>query len=153
MSQQVEVTKTVMEADVKSLVSGLNSANKVAQNLDGTLVDILTHLTAVEKGMGKVGNDQRQYYNNITNYDLNTAKKTVKSSTGLMASDTGREKLFKEYQQAVIDETKEITADVSERKKLRKQRADTETQRAANEAARIAKKEDQSTIEYARTRQ
>jgi len=153
MSQQVEVTKTVMEADVKSLVDGLNAANKVAQNLDGTLVDILTHLTAVEKGMGKVGNDQRQYHNNITNYDLNTAKKTVKSSTGFMASDTGREKLFREYQQAVIDETKEITADISERKRLRKQRADTETQRAANEAARIAKKEDQSTAEFIRTRQ
>ena len=154
MSEQVEVTKTVMEADVKSLVKGLNSANSVAQNLDKTLVDILTHLTAVENGMGKVGNIQRQYNNSsVTNYDLNTANKVVKSSKGFMSSNTGREQLFRDYQQAVVDETKEITADVAERKKFRRQRADAETQRAANEAARISKKEDQSTAEFARARQ
>ena len=141
-----------IEGNTQKLVSQTNKATNALNNLDTTLVSILNHLSAVEQGMSKVNNVtnniKKQTNYNDTTYDFGTQQKVVKGKSGFMSSNTGREKLFKDYQQAIIDETKEITADVAERKKLRKQRADTESQRARNEAARIAKKEDQSTKAY-----
>ena len=141
-----------IEGNTQKLVNQTNKATNALKTLDTTLVSILNHLTAVEQGMANVNNVtnniKKQTTYDSTTYDFGTQRKVIKGKNGFMASDSGREKLYREYQQAIIDETKEMTADVAERKKLRKQRADTETQRAKNEAARIAKKEDKSTRAY-----
>ena len=146
-----------IEGNTKQLVDQINKADKAMQNFDKTLTDILSHLTAVENGLknvnsitnnaSKITNTVQTRYNRET-YDFGKQSKITKSSAGFMSSNTGREKVYKEYQQAVIDETKEITADVAERKRLRKQRADAETTTANAAKLRASKLEDQTSARY-----
>ena len=147
-----------IEGNTKQLVDQINKADKAMQNFDKTLTDILSHLTAVENGLKsvntvtnnaakKISNNVQTRYNRET-YDFGKQSKIVKSSAGFMSSDTGREKAFRDYQQAVIAETKEITADIAERKRLRKQRADAETTTANAAKLRASKLEDQTSARY-----
>lgn len=146
-----------IEGNTKQLVDQINKADKAMQNFDKTLTDILSHLTAVENGLksvntvtnnaAKISNNVQARYNRET-YDFGKQAKISKSSAGFMSSNTGREKTFREYQQAVINETKEITADIAERKRLRKQRADAETTTANAAKTRASKLEDQTSARY-----
>ena len=149
--------------DIKTNVQdSLNQIDKLNKGLEGVnkqLVDIIKHFDALNnKSLGKINKQINNTVQNrnianqniAANYDFGTARKAVKGSTGaVMISDTGREQAFVDYQQAVIEETKEIKKDIAERRKLRQQKANTEQQKVENEKERNAKREDQSTREYA----
>ena len=153
-----EVIEQKMTMDGKQVVSTLDNIKQHAESVNTTLSELLNHLNSIEKGLKNVKSitnnvDKIGHQKNV--YEIGNAKNVVTGPNGAISSETGRGKLFKEYEQSLIDLTnaqkqllEETKKDVEERKNTRKQRADAESQRAANEAARIAKKEDQSTAAY-----
>ena len=157
MGLRTDAAVVNIEGNTKQLVDQINKADKAMKGFDATLTDILSHLTAVENGLknvnsiannaNKITNSIQTRYNRET-YDFGKQSKIVKSSSGFMSSDTGREKAFREYQKAVIKETQEITADVAERKRLRQQRANAETTTADAAKLRALKLEDQTSARY-----
>lgn len=152
-----DVSVTEFKGNATNLVNAVKQIDTASKNLDSTLTSVLTHLKDIEKGLKNVNsitNNAKSVTNtintksNTNTFDVGTQAKIVKGSTGFMGSDTGREKAFKDYQQAVIEETREITADIAERKRRRKQRADAETTSANAAKLRATKLEDQTTDRY-----
>jgi len=155
MEKDVNITE--FKGDAKNLVNAIDEIKEHSDGLDKTLQAVLTHLNDIEKGLKNVKtntNNAKLITNNVnaknnTNlFDFGTQQHVVKSSTGFMVSGSGRGKAFQQYQQAVIKETEEITKDVAERRKLRKQRADAETKTAGASLLRANKLEDQTSARY-----
>lgn len=156
MAKDVSITE--FKGDAKNLVSAIDQIKTHTDDLDKSLKAVLTHLNDIEKGLKNVNsitNNAKSITNNIsaqnnTNaFNVGTQRKIVKGHNGsFMGSDTGLEKAFKDYQQAVIDETKEITKDIAERRRRRKQRADAETTSAEASKLRASKLEDQTSARY-----
>ena len=154
---QTDVSVTEFKGNATNLVKAVKQIDTATKNLDASLVSVLAHLDAIEKGLKNVNsitNNAKSITNTITaknntnTFDFGTQKKIVKGSAGFMGSDTGQEKAFKDYQQAVITETQEITKDIAERRRRRKQRADAETTAANASALRASKMEDQTSARY-----
>ncbi len=151
MAQQV--IETELRANTKDAVQGIKNVTSEVNKLGQSLSDMKDQLDAILTQFQNVGKQAKIAANNA--YSLTGSGHTVVSSQGLVQSPTGRDKFYKEYSAAAIEEinarkelTNEVKADVAERKRLRKQRADTETARTQNEAARIAKIEDRNSKEY-----
>ena len=91
--------------DIKTNVQdSLNQIDKLNKGLEGVntqLVDILKHFDELnKKSLGGINTN----INTKNNYNLGTAAKFIKNSSGsVMASSTGRDELFKDYEQAIID--------------------------------------------------
>lgn len=154
---QTDVSVTEFKGNATNLVNAVKQIDTATKNLDASLVSVLEHLKDIEKGLSNVKsvtNNAKSITNTITaksntnTFDFGTQKKFVKGPSGFMGSDTGREKAFKDYQQAVIQETKEITKDIAERRRLRGQRANAETTSASAKMLRARKLEDQNTAAY-----
>lgn len=136
--------------DIKTNVQdSLNQIDKLNKGLEGVntqLVDILKHFDELnKKSLGGINTN----INTKNNYNLGTAAKFIKNSSGsVMASSTGRDELFKDYEQAIIDETRELALDTAERKRLRQQRANAESQRATNDYIRASRLEDRNSVSF-----
>ena len=156
MAKDVNVTE--FKGDAKNLVNAIDEIKGHSDDLDKSLQLVLTHLNAIEKGFKNVHsitNKAQTVTNDInTKYNTNTfnvgkQRKVIKGSNGsFMGSDTGHEKAFRDYQQAVINETKEITKDIAERRRRRKQIADAQTETANAASLRASKLEDQTSARY-----
>lgn len=145
-----EVSVTEFKGNATDLIKKIDSIKKHSKDLDDTLTTVLSHLQAIENGfknVNKITNNISTKYNQTT-FSLGQQKHIAKGSTGFISSDTGKDKLYREYEQALIDETKEITADIAERKKLRQQRANAETTKVNAEKERVSKIENQNSFAY-----
>lgn len=131
-----------ISANVNDALGKIDQLGKGLSNVNTQLVDILKHFDDLNnKSLSKI---KKQ----VNKYDLSSAPHVAVGKSGTMASSTGREKLFREYEQSMIDQTKaqteltkEIKRDTAQRRKLRQQNADTEKQR-------VAKMEDKTSPTY-----
>ena len=155
MAKDVSITE--FKGDAKNLVSAIDQIKTHSDDLDKSLQVVLTHLQDIEKGLKNVKsitNNANSISNNINAknnsniFDFGTQKHIVKGSAGFMGSDSNKSKAFKDYEQAVIQETQEITKDIAERKRLRQQRANAETTAANAASLRATKMEDQTSVRY-----
>ena len=134
-----------ISANVKDALNGINKLSSGLDSVNTQLVDILKHFDDLNKKT--LGNVTKNI--NSANYDFGSASHIVKNSKGsVITSPSGRNKAYKDYEQAIIEETKAVTDDTKERTRLRQQRADTEKRKTENEAARIAKMEDKTSALY-----
>jgi len=155
---EVSVVEQELRVKAEQAIKEMNKLTASAQGYAAQLANISNYLDQINKK--SLSNINKQinnvtHSNNIanqnigTNYDFGNHRKAAKSSTGaVMVSDTGREKVFRDYEQAIIDETIAIRKDIERRTKLRKQRADAELVRNQNTSAAIAKREDKSSQAY-----
>lgn len=144
---------------VESSVGNLtNSFKNVSVQVD-TVIQKIESLTSVAAKSKKAINNTRNDFQNSTFSNINDFSNSpyvASSATGAsMASRTGRDKAFKDFQQAQIEETKahteltnEIKEDTKERKRLRAKRANSESITANAALTRANKLEDQSTVAY-----
>ena len=133
----VDISVNINDAlkSIKSLEVGLEGVNN-------QLVDILKHFDDLNnKSFTKV---KKQ----VNKYDLSSAPHVAIGTSGTMTSQSGRGKLFRDYEQSMIDQThaqteltNEIKKDTAERRRRRKQNANTE-------ALRVSKLEDKTSQTY-----
>ena len=87
-----------IEGNTKQLVDQINKADKAMQNFDSTLTDILSHLTAVEKGLSNVSHVTNQKGN-----FFNAPTDSFIGARGTAANYTNtRTKAYKEAQEKYI---------------------------------------------------
>ena len=140
--QPTEVAESELRLKADQAIKEMNSLTTAAKGFATQLEDVLKHLDAINnKSFSKV---KKQ----INKYDLGSASNIAIGTAGTMASQSGRGKVFREYEQAMVDQTnaqteltKEIKRDTAQRRKLRKQNADTEKQR-------VSKMEDKASPTY-----
>ena len=155
-----EVVESELRLKADSVISEMNKVTVATSAFSKQLQDVLNYLDLInKKSLSNINkqinkNSQTVKYNIEDQYvdsyyDMGSKKRIAKSSSGaLMTSDTGREKIFREYEEAIVAETEAIKKDVDERRRRRKQRADAETQSAKNGAVRAAKMEDKTSQTY-----
>ena len=156
---EVSVVEQELRVKAEQAIKEMNKLTASAQGYAAQLANISNYLDQINKK--SLSNINKQinnvtHSNNIanqnigTNYDFGNHRKAAKSSTGaVMVSDTGREKVFRDYEQAIIDETIAIRKDIEKRTKTRERRLRAEEARNQNTAAAIAKREDKSSQAYA----
>lgn len=156
---EVSVVEQELRVKAEQAIKEMNKLTASAQGYAAQLANISNYLDQINKK--SLSNINKQinnvtHSNNIanqnigTNYDFGNHRKAAKSSSGaVMVSDTGREKVFRDYEQAIIDETIAIRKDIEKRTKLRERRVKSEETRNQNTAAAIAKREDKSSQAYA----
>lgn len=134
MNEDIEST---MSFDGSEVAKGMKSIEDSVNNVTKAVDSLIQHFDKLDKKISETNK-----------LDLGSAKYVTHGSAGTMTSDTGRGHIYKEYQQAIINETNAITEDIEQRKKFRQQRADTEKKRTENEAKRISKIENQNSAAY-----
>ncbi len=142
-----DVVESELRLRAGEAIQEMNKLTKSANDFSTQLQDILTHLDNINKK--SLANINKQ----INNIDLNSMDHVVSGKQGTIANNGGITKAQRQYEQALIDEANEITKDVAQRRKLRKQRADAETTKAKAEQQRVSKMEDRSSQQWMDTQE
>lgn len=149
--QKMDAINTLFTTSVKN-------ATNLGQVVDAISTKIDNLSKAASKANRTINNTRNDYQNStFTNQNnFSSAAYAATSATGAsMVSPTGRNKAFKDFQKAQIDETNarieltnEIKEDTKERKRLREYRANTERISASASQTKANKQEDKTTAEY-----
>ena len=156
---KTDVSVTEFKGNATNLVKAVNQIDTASKNLDATLTTVLSHIQAIEKGLGNVS---KTYNRTVNNFKAPKAKNTVTGAAGYMTTDSTPNQNFKDYQQTIINGqkaltkeinartelTKELKDDVAERKRLRSENAKTERIAAnARKTDAATRKKDQAARE------